>query len=245
MPRPRHRELLLSLKYSTIEACFSVPMLNLTMPGFPFVIAFAVAVLEWGPTAIGVMAALPHLCNLVQPPVATWLRRRLSLYQIMAGSFVLSALPWGFVSVLPMLSESARHPVFAAVLAVATFANSLGSVVWAAAIAELVPARIAGNFFGRRNLVFGFWTLLVVIVASIVADRGHNSLVVYGWIFAAAGMARLVGFFFLTRMRFPPSVMERAANPPDLSEIALPFRNRNYLKLVAFVGVWGLLLNLG
>ena len=41
----RHRELLLSLKASTIEACFSVPMLNLTIPSFPFVITFAVSVL--------------------------------------------------------------------------------------------------------------------------------------------------------------------------------------------------------
>src|SRR5687768_7911415 len=44
---PRRRDLLLSLKYSTIEACFSVPMLNLTMPNLPFVIAFVVAALHW------------------------------------------------------------------------------------------------------------------------------------------------------------------------------------------------------
>lgn len=245
MSRLRHRELLLSLKYSTIEACFSVPMLNLTMPSFPFVIAFAVAVLDWGPAAVGAMAALPHVCNLMQPPVATWLRRRMSLHQIMSLTFLFSALPWGLVSVLPFEAPQARHATFAAILAVATFANSLGSVAWSAAIAELVPARIGGNFFGRRNLVFGFWTLLVVIVASLVAERGRNSPVVFGWIFAAAGLARLVGFFFLTRMRFPESVMRRAAAPPDLSEMAQPLRDRNYLRLVAFVGVWGLLLNLG
>ena len=76
MNRLRQRELLLSLKASTIEACFSVPMLNLTMPSFPFVIAFAVAALGWGPGAVGLMAALPHVCNLVQPVLATALRRR-------------------------------------------------------------------------------------------------------------------------------------------------------------------------
>ena len=45
MNRFRHRELLLTLRASTIEASFSVPMLNLTMPSFPFVIAFAAAAL--------------------------------------------------------------------------------------------------------------------------------------------------------------------------------------------------------
>lgn len=245
MSRLRHRELLLSLKYSTIEASFSVPMLNLTMPSFPFVIAFAITALGFGPGAIGLMAALPHLCNLVQPPMATWLRRRWSLYQIMAVSFLLSAAPWGLIAGLPWLPEGQRGGAFAVLLAVATLANSLGSVAWSAAIADLVPPRLSGQYFGRRNLIFGFWTLLAVVLASRVADLGQNSLVTFGWIFALAGLARLIGFLFLTRMRFPESVLQRAPQPPTLGEITLPFRNPNYLKLALFVGVWGFLLNLG
>jgi hypothetical protein len=245
MSRLRHRELLLSLKYSTVEACFSVPMLNLTLPSFSFVIAFAAATLGWGPTAIGFMAALPHLCNLVLPPLATWLRGRLSLYQILALTFIFNAFPWAFVSTLPFLSEHARDVTFMVILTVATMANCLGAVTWSAAISELVPARLSGRFFGRRNLVFGFWTLIVVLVVSKLADRGQNSLVTFGLIFAAAGLARMAGFFFLTRMKFPDSVMKRASVPPDFGEILLPFRSLNYLKLVTFVGVWGLLLNLG
>lgn len=243
--RLRHRELLLSLKYATIEACFSVPMLNLTMPSFPFVIAFAVAALGWGPGAVGLMAALPHLCNLVQPPLATGLRRYLSLFEIMTISFLLSAAPWGLVSFLPWLDPAYRDLAFALILTLATLANSLGSVAWAAAIAELVPPRLSGAYFGRRNLIFGFWTLLAVVVASWLAERGHNSLFTFGWIFALAGLGRLIGFLFLTRMKFPPSVMYREAQPPALDEIGQPFHNVNYLKLVAFIGVWGFLLNLG
>ncbi len=245
MTRLRHRELLLSLKYSTIEACFSVPMLNLTLPSFSFVIAFAAAALGWRPAAIGFMAALPHLCNLVLPPLATWLRGRLSLYQILALTFIFNALPWAFVSCFPFLTESVRNVWFAVILTVATMANSLGAVSWSAAIAELVPPRLGGRFFGRRNLVFGFWTLLVVVVVSKLADRGGNTLGTFGVIFAAAGLARMTGYFFLTRMKFPPAVMERSPEPPDFGEILLPFRSFNYLKLVAFIGVWGLLLNLG
>jgi len=243
--RLRHRELLLSLKYATIEACFSVPMLNLTMPSFPFVIAFAVMALGWGPGAIGLMAALPHFCNLVQPPLATWMRGRISLFQMMSLSFLLSSAPWGLVAALPLLRESQRDAVFAILLTVATLANSLGSVAWSAAIAELVPARLGGSYFGRRNLIFGFWTLLAVVLATWLAERGNNSLFTFGWIFAAAGLGRLIGYLFLTRMKFPPSVMQRETSPPDLAEIGEPLRSVNYLKLVAFIGIWGLMLNLG
>ncbi len=219
-------------------------MLNLTMPNFPFVIAFAVAALGWGPAAVGFAAAAPHLCNFVQPLVTAWLQRRFSLYQIMCLSFVFSAAPWGFVSVLPWLSAK-RDIAFAAILVVAALANSLGSVSWSAAIVTIVPERISGKFFGRRNLIFGGWTLAVVLLAGYLADRGARSLTTFGWIFAAAGASRLLGLFFLTRMKFPRSVMERAPNAIGWRDIRVVFRDRNYLWLMAFIGFWGLLLNMG
>ena len=196
MTRLRHRELLLSLKYSTIEASFSVPMLNLTMPSFPFVIAFAVSALGWGPAAVGLMAALPHLCNLVQPALTVWLRGRFSLHHIISVTFILNALPWAFVSALPLASPGIRSLGFALILTLGTLANCICAVAWSTSIAELVPARISGTYFGRRNLIFGFWTLLVVIAASQIAQRGGGTLMVFGWIFVAAAAARMIGFFF-------------------------------------------------
>src|SRR6185312_1024922 len=100
------RKLVLSLKYSTIEACFSVPMLNLTMPSFPFVIAFAAQVLHWQTFVIGVMTALPYLCNCIQPLLSTFLIGRFSLYRLMILSFTLSALPWGVAGFMPWMGES-------------------------------------------------------------------------------------------------------------------------------------------
>ncbi len=242
--RLRRRDLLLSLKYSTIEACFSVPMLNLTMPNLPFAIAFAVVALGWDPWAIGLMAALPHWCNFLQPPLTRWLQRRFSLYQTMCLGFVLSALPWGLVPWLDWLGPS-RNVVFALLLGLATLANSVTSVAWSAAIAEVVPHRISGKYFGRRNLVFGFWTLIVILAAGVIADVGHDPLLTFGWIFAAAGMARLIGLLFLTRMKFPPVVTERQTNPLRWEDFLAVFRDHNYLWLVAFIAVWGLLLNVG
>ena len=78
MDRLRHRDRLLSLKYSMIEACFSVPMLNLTLPSFPFVLAFAVKGLGWQAATVGFMAALPHLCNCLQPLPSKTLARNWS-----------------------------------------------------------------------------------------------------------------------------------------------------------------------
>src|SRR3954465_2379320 len=126
MDRLRHRDQLLSLKYSTIEACFSVPMLNLTLPNFPFVVAFAVKVLGWRAEEVGFMAALPHVCNCIQPLLLGALAKRLSSYKILVLTFTLGALPWSMAWALPRLS-AARDPIFIGMLVLGTICSSIAS----------------------------------------------------------------------------------------------------------------------
>jgi len=116
-------------------------------------------------------------------------------------------------------------------------------VAWSSAISEVVPERVGGRYFARRNLIFGAWTLVAVLAAGQVAEWKDNSLEVFGLIFFVAGISRLLGLFFLTRMKFPAAVHEqhsRAIAPADLLAV---LRNRNYVRLCIFIGVWGLLLN--
>src|SRR6185436_6997990 len=124
----RHRDLVLSLKYSTIEACFSVPMLNLTMPNLPFLLGYATAFLKWPSWAIGLLAALPHICNGLQPPLSRFLERRWSLYAIMRLGFIFSALPWFLVGLSSNLPVPFSHTVFTILLTISTVANSVTSV---------------------------------------------------------------------------------------------------------------------
>jgi MFS family permease len=240
----RKRDLLLSLKNCTIESCFSVPMLNLTLTQFPFILGFAVAGLGWGSAAIGWLAAIHHLCNAVQPPIYWLLRRRLSLHRIIVLGFWFNALPWFSVLAFPVLGTH-RDWVFASVVVVATLANSVASVAWSAATGELVPIHIRGRYFGRRNMIFGFWTLVVVLAAGIIAEHYQNSLKAFAGIFAAGGVMRFIGLFFLLRMKFPPQVMTPQQQPDRIRDYLAVFRSRDYLWLVAFIGFWGLALNIG
>ena len=240
----RKRELLLSLKYATIEACFSVPMLNLTTSNLPFAIGFAVQVLGWNPTAVGLMAATPHLCNFLQPPFTYFLQRYFSLHGIMLIGFVLNALPWAFVSFFPLIREHAGL-AFAMIIFVSSLANSVCAVAWAASMSELVPLNIRGRYFGRRNMIFGVWTLLIVLAAGQYVDHTQNALSVFGWIFTGAAISRLFGMFFLTRMKFPAAVMEQRTQHATLADYVSVFRDRNYVALLFFIGFWGFCLNLG
>src|SRR5437764_10654057 len=118
MNKLSHRKLVLSLKYSTIEACFSVPMLNLTTPSFPFVVAFVAQALHWQPMAIGLMTAVPYICNFVQPLLVTSLTGQLSQFRILVLTFILSALPWGIAGFMPWMHPATHYSGFIGVLLV-------------------------------------------------------------------------------------------------------------------------------
>jgi MFS family permease len=240
----RRRDLLLTLKHCTIEACFSVPALNLTMPTFPFILAYATSILKWPSWAIGVVAALPHICNFLQPPISRFLEKRFSLYRIMRWGFLGSSLPWFLVG--PFEHRPNLHPtLFAVLLTISTLSNSICSVAWSSSISNVVPARISGSFFGRRNLTFGAWTLIAVLAAGKIVDWFDESPHVFGWIFAAAGAARLTGLLFLMKMKFPKTVTERRAETYQLRDLLKPLLDPNYRKYILFVGLWGLFLNMG
>jgi MFS family permease len=242
MDRLRHRDQLLSLKYSTIEACFSVPMLNLTLPSFPFVLVFAVKGLGWQAGTIGWMAALPHVCNCLQPLLLAGLSRRFSNYGLLLLTFLLGALPWLLAPAFPFLT-SGRDYLLAGILLVTSLANSVASVSWSSAISEVVPERLGGRYFARRNVIFGVWTLIAVMVAGQVVEWNGNSLKVFGVIFCLAGLSRLLGLFFLTRMTFPASVRQRQTRAIALPDLLTALRDANYIWLCLFIGFWGLLLN--
>lgn len=239
----RRRELLLTLKNSTVEACFSVPMLNLTMPNLPFLLAYVTSALQWRSWAIGVAAALPHICNFLQPPLSRFLEKRFPLISIIRWGFVGSAVPWFFVG--PTAHLPYHDVIFVMLLSIATLCNSITSVAWSASIVEVVPSRISGAFYGRRNLTFGAWTLIAVLAAGKIVDLGHNSPVVFGWIFAAAGAMRLIGLLFLNKMKFPESVTKKREQMFQFRDLLKPLLDANYRTYMFFVGVWGLFLNMG
>jgi MFS family permease len=239
----RKREFLLSLKYATIEACFSVPMLNLTRSNLPFVIGFVAAVLHWEPALVGWLASVPLICHVIQPVVTYWLQRYFSLREIVLLNFAFNALPWAFISYFPFL-ESGTIPLLFAIVFVSSLADSVAAVAWSASMSDLVPLSIRGRYFGDRNIIFAFWNLIVLLAAGQFVDYFDNTLHAFGAVFATAAGARMIGMYYFAIMKFPASVTLRQTRQTKLAEYLAVLRDVNYLRLLLFTGVWGFCLNL-
>jgi hypothetical protein len=245
MGRLPHRQLLLSLKYATIEASFSVPMLQLTLGHMPFTIGFAVAALGWGATGAGFLATTYFASSVLQVPISFVLQRFFSLRAIARSMFVVNAVPWFLVLFFPYLNPGARDILFGVIVALSSLGNAVCAVAWSASMSELVPLQLRGRYFGRRNMIYGFWTLVVLLAVGRIADWTHNSLAVLGVVFAVAAVARLIGLYFFSRMAFPSAATTPHHEAAHLRGFVEPLTNGNYLRFLAFNGAFGLFLFMG
>jgi MFS family permease len=64
-------------------------------------------------------------------------------------------------------------------------------------------------------------------------------------IYAAAAASRLIGLYFFSRMTFPATVTKRRHEAVRLEGFLVPLRDRNYLRFLAFNGLFGFFLFMG
>ena len=120
------------------------------------------------PSLVGLLASLPFIVQPVQLPAA-WVTDRLGAKRactwLVGGSRALLAL----LALIPLLPPegNARQHAFAAVWTLHALLAMAGNNAWSAWMAELVPARLRGTYFGRRTA----WSTLSATVASLTTGR--------------------------------------------------------------------------
>jgi MFS family permease len=199
-----------------------------------------------GPFAIGLLAAIPFLGQIVQLPAVALIervrqRRKITVLAATGARSLILAL-----ALLPLLPNhgSWLTALFAAQLGVTALSATAGCALnsW---LHQLLPREGLGAFFARRL----FWSTAIGAVgaqlAGMLIDQWPfgERLQAYSVTFAAAGIAGFVSSWFLSRVPEPP--MHRAgAHSPLLSMISTPFRDRNFRRVIVFMAAWNVASNL-
>jgi len=76
---------------------------------------------------------------------------------------------------------------------------------WSSWIGDLVPDKIKGKFFGKRNMYNGLTLFLSTLIAGIILSisSGYNPLVGFGIIFMVAFISKLISWFYLKGIEEP------------------------------------------
>ena len=189
-----------SLKYSIKDGVFASIMSGMSES---YIHAFAVF-LKATNAQIGLLSSIPQLMiALFQVPAARITEKLKQRKKIVLISVFFNALTLFLISFLPYLTKSV-------VLLIVLFSlyllfNSFAVPAWSSWMGDLVDDNKRGRYFGMRNRVTGFFSVISIFIGGYLLDHisNINGFLAFGVIFAIAGFSRLISFYFLSRKYEP------------------------------------------
>jgi MFS family permease len=227
------------------EGGFQAAMTHLTSD--VMLTGFALA-LGAGPVHIGLLATLPLGLRLSQLFTSTRFERlgRWRTVALAGGLAGRVALLAGLLTLLMPAGEPRVWVLIAVVAAAAAggAAYDLAIVAW---MAEIVPLRLRGEFFGRRNRAVAGVGLAVTLGAASIIDSlqsgGETSVAGFAIIFGAGAVIGLAGLLVLARAPAGPAHPTVAPAAPLRIWVREAFADRSFYRLARFGLIWGFAVN--
>ncbi len=251
-----------TIRVSITEGLFSQLYTGLAGPGSVFLTKLA-SLLGAQPFQYGVLFAIGQLSQVFQL-LGIAVTRRLRARK--KAVITLAALGRGLTplyGLLPLIGGAASMNSFLFAFFVATSLLAVSSNAWMGWIGDMVPTRIRGRFFAKRNqllLIAGLLGGYLFGVAIDLFDRNpgpagralrsvldleslqSHAHLAFLVLFCAAGVIGLSGLYILRRQ---PEREKDVETEPFLSMLASPFRDRNFRRLAVWGAWWMLATGIG
>jgi MFS family permease len=213
-----------------------------------FLTAFAIQ-LSASNFTIGLLAAVPHLSQLAQIPalaVVERYRNRRKIYFVSGVIARPAMLIIGAAAFIPDTDVAIGVIVFAFALRYAM--GAFLGCAWNSWMRDLVPDRLMGEIFGQRQKRMTFIGAVLSLVAAGFVDLWIHWVPLpqtYGYavIYALAFVGGAYGVWCGQHVYEPP-MSEAPADRGWYRALAVPFRNKNFRRLLAFLGSWNFAINL-
>jgi len=184
-----------SLRYALLEGSFGAPIFTISsgvlLTGFALFLGAT-------PFEISIIVALPFLTQLIQIIGPAAIDRIGSRKKLTAHGILYSRLVWLIISFLPLMLLVNLNPVplFILLLTVSLLLFNLAQNSWLTWMSDLVPPKLRGRFFGKRNMYIGLLSMIILIGAGLLLDvfknggaegLGYSILIIVSVIFAYFG----------------------------------------------------------
>jgi MFS family permease len=200
------------------------------------------------PAFVGILSAIPLLAQLAHVPAIILIERVRRRKAICIGVTLAARLMLLPLLVVPLAANrELALLLLAGFLAVSCPLGAVGGCAWMSWTSDLVPRARLGRVFARRQLCANLAATVAALLGAALVDGWAEKfpefrLGGYCGVFALAIAAALASTWFLTRM---PDVAMKAAPPASLPRLfARPFADRNYRRVMIFLGAWNFAVNL-
>ena len=231
-----------SLKFSYFSGVFGGGMAGFTADYFtPFALLLGATARQ-----VGFLNALPNffaaLIQMRSAEITDKIRSRkkmVSLFFILQSAvlLVICYFAWtGGVPVAVFIGAVVFHTAFGAIV----------NPAWGSMLADLVPDRKRGKYFGWRNKTLGLITVGTALMAGIILQGTKGGNVFYGFlvVFFLAFLFRVLSWFFLQKMEDVPLEVKEEDRFSMLDFIGR-LKESNFAKFVLFVSMMSFSVNIG
>jgi len=232
------------LRNSVYDGAFAQIMIVLTSGVFLTGFALAVGGNEWH---VGILASIPFVAQLTQLVTSLAIEQRGRRKTTLLWLISFSRYSWLVLLGLLLLKRPAVNPaaiwMLVGVSIVSYLCGSAGAVAWLSWMADLVPEKIRGRYFARRNRILALVGVVITLAAGRYLDLWHTSnadLEVYGFLTLFL-FAVLCGDISLRFLRKIPDLESKSPRPESLDfwrMVRIPFSDRNFVRLALFSTAW-------
>jgi MFS family permease len=194
---------------------------------------------------IGLLVAIPNIFQVLQLPSAylidsTGKRKGITVW----GSVIGRQICW-LVIPLILLAGAWRLPAFILIMAIASTAIMPATVGWMAWMADLVPERIRGRYFGSRNVAVAISTTTTALLGGYILDhfraRGDESIG-FSIIVGAACLFALAAVILLSRV--PDRKIIKEKMQVGWSYLVRPLKDLKFRQLLKNFVAWNLAIGI-
>ena len=225
-----------ALKISTIEGASATVHLVITTGAFLTGYALLLGANDF---ELGLLTAIPLLTQIFQVAGAYLVEKTGKRKAVATWGLFIGRSMWLPIALIPALPVSEPVRLFILLFGLAGLASNFATPAWVAWMTDLVPRRLRGRYFGKRNRIVALVTMLVSLFAGVILDlaRGANHPY-FGYLTLQllAVAAAALAFYFLRRQPEPPY---RAEWTPDFAHyISRPLNHTNYRRVILFYLWW-------
>jgi len=227
-------ELRYGLRLIIIAWGFGSVFFNTTF-GAPF--AAYVRRLGAGDLFFSFLSAAPMFGSLAQVLSSYLVERTGRRRAIFVRSAVVQRLVWIPIALLPWVLPRGGGLLWtlAALIFIGSVFGNLSGPAWMSWMADFVPLKIRGKYFGLRMRIGTIVGMLSALTAGLVLDlwRASDSYLPYTVLFAAASVSGAIDVLLFTRVPEPP--VHEHAEPPRLGDLLrVPFRNERFRRFITY-----------
>ena len=227
------------LFYVTLEGAFANVFIVLT--GGAFLTGLALY-LGANDLEIGLLGAIPFLAQTAQLLSAylvdrTGRRKSTTIWFMVVGRQVW----WIVIPLLLLLTGSWQLPAFLAIFVFSSLALMIATPSWLAWMADIVPPKIRGRFFGQRNSAVAITTVASTILGGILLDRFrniHREDIGFAILIGAACLFAMAAVLLMDRIPDRPSSSGRGTL--TRAHFLEPLRDPGFRRLLQIFALWNL-----